>query len=105
MERFPKASQNFEKQFPHILKELQEVVNICHGAGPLDEKTRRLVKLGIAIGTKSEVAVKSHVKKAIKADISVDEIRHVVLLATTTIGFPEMFTASYWVDETLTQGD
>jgi alkylhydroperoxidase/carboxymuconolactone decarboxylase family protein YurZ len=30
-----------------------------------------------------------------------DEIRHVVLLATTTIGFPAMMSAMSWVDDVL----
>ena len=44
-----------------------ELATKCHDASPLDEKTRRLIKLGAAIGVPSEGAVKSHTRRALAA--------------------------------------
>jgi alkylhydroperoxidase/carboxymuconolactone decarboxylase family protein YurZ len=57
-------------------------------AGPLDERTSRLVKLGIAIEAMSEGAVRSNVRRALQAGATTDEILHVVALTVTTRGFP-----------------
>ena len=40
-------------EYPDVCKAFENLGTQCHEAGPLDEKTRRLVKLGIAIGTGS----------------------------------------------------
>ena len=46
----PDIYKDFIKQYPDINKSYDALANSCHKAGPLDKKTRRLVKLGIAIG-------------------------------------------------------
>jgi len=71
----------------------------CRAAGPLDGRTAALVKLGIAVGARLEGAVHSHVRRSLEAGASLDDCRHVVLLATTTIGFPAMMAALSWVED------
>lgn len=73
-------------------------------AGPLDGKTRALVKLGIAVGTQMEGAVHSHTRRAVEAGCSSDEIRHVVLLSTTTMGFPGMMKTLSWIEDIVGEG-
>ncbi len=54
MTYLPGIYKEFQQQFPDIAKAYDELALKCHSWGPLDEKTRRLVKLGIAIGLNSE---------------------------------------------------
>ena len=70
-------------------------------AGPLNAKTRALVKLAIAVGAWREGAVHSHTRRALEAGCTPDEIRHLVVLATTTLGFPSMMAALSRVDDVL----
>ena len=70
-------------------------------AGPLDAKTRALVKLALAAGAWREGAVHSHTRRAREAGCTPDEIRHVILLGTTTLGFPSMMAALTWVEDVL----
>jgi len=70
-------------------------------AGPLDAKTRALVKLALAAGAWREGAVHSHTRRALDAGCRPDEIRHVILLGTTTLGFPSMMAALTWVEDVL----
>lgn len=70
-------------------------------AGPLDEKTREFVKIGIAVGARQEGGVRSHVRRALEAGATADEIRHTVMQATTTVGFPTMMAGLSWADEIL----
>jgi 4-carboxymuconolactone decarboxylase len=70
-------------------------------AGPLDRKTRELVKIGIAIGAGQEGATHSHVRKALDAGATPDELKHAAMQALTTIGFPNMMRGLAWVEEVL----
>jgi alkylhydroperoxidase/carboxymuconolactone decarboxylase family protein YurZ len=69
--------------------------------GPLDVKTRRLIKLALAIGCSSEGAVHSHVRRAVTEGIAHDELRHVMLLAIPTLGLPAAVKAMTWIDDIL----
>lgn len=75
----------------------------AHAAGPLDKRTRALVKLALSIGVGSEGAVHAHTRKALEAGLSADEMRHVVLLAITTTGLPAAMAARSWVEDLLTK--
>jgi 4-carboxymuconolactone decarboxylase len=72
-------------------------------AGPLDEKSIHLVKLGISIGMRHEGAVHAHTRKAMAAGVSADELRHAAILAATTMGWPNMMAAYMWVEDELAE--
>jgi 4-carboxymuconolactone decarboxylase len=74
-----------------------------HSAGPLDEKTRALIKPGISTGARLEGAVHSHVHKALSVGVTPEKIHHAVLLALPTIDLPSMMAALSWVDDVLTK--
>lgn len=97
----PRPLQEFIKNYPEIWQAYEHLGEKCHEGGPLDEKTRRLVKLGIAIGGRLEGAVHSHAKRAGEQGISEDEIFHVAMLAITTIGFPSTIAAITWIRDIL----
>jgi alkylhydroperoxidase/carboxymuconolactone decarboxylase family protein YurZ len=97
----PGHYQRFTENHPRIADAYKALGDACHTAGPLDTKTRALIKLGIAIGHRHQGAVHSHARKALDAGATAEEIRHVVLLATTTIGFPGMMAGLSWVEDVL----
>ena len=96
--RPPAAHQLFVRRFRSLGK-AWDLVNEEGGAGPLDAKTQRLLKLAIAIGAKREGAVHSGVRKARDAGVSVAEMEQVVALAASTIGFPASVAVWNWVRE------
>lgn len=101
MNYLPDIYKRFRQQFPDVAKVYDSLADSCHDWGPLDEKTRRLVKLGIAIGMSSEGATRSHARRALEMGASEDELRHAALLALTTAGFPAMVAAMKWVEEVI----
>jgi alkylhydroperoxidase/carboxymuconolactone decarboxylase family protein YurZ len=103
-EFLPFSYKRFKKEFSEIEKEYDRLAKKCHISGPLDEKMRRLIKLGIAIGSESEGAIKSHARRAMAIGVTPDEIRHAVLLGLTTIGFPKMIAALNWVHQAFEEG-
>ncbi|MBS1258526.1 MAG: hypothetical protein MAG551_01585 [Candidatus Scalindua arabica] len=66
----PSQFKDIAREYPDVCKVFENLGTQCHEAGPLDEKTRRLVKLGISIGTGSEGAVHSAVRNALKTGVS-----------------------------------
>ncbi len=70
-------------------------------AGPLDEKTAQLIQLAAAAGVRSEGSVHSHVRRALDAGATPDEIRHALILLTSTIGFPTVAAALSWAGDVL----
>jgi alkylhydroperoxidase/carboxymuconolactone decarboxylase family protein YurZ len=94
----PEVYRGFRQQYPEVAEAYDALAVKCHASGPLDDRTRRLVKLGIAVGINSEGAVRSHARRALDEGVSPEELRHAVLLGLTTIGFPEMNAALKWVD-------
>jgi 4-carboxymuconolactone decarboxylase len=96
--RPPAAHQQFVRRFPSLGK-AWDLVNEEGGAGPLDAKTQRLLKLAVAIGARREGAVHSGVRKARDAGASLAEMEQVVALAASTIGFPASVAVWSWVRE------
>ncbi|HOI28228.1 MAG TPA: carboxymuconolactone decarboxylase family protein [Melioribacteraceae bacterium] len=101
MSQLPKRFERFLKEFPEIAVAYENLGDAVHKQGPLDEKSRALVKLGIAIGSGMEGSVHAQVRKALKMKISKAEIRQVALLAIPTIGFPAAMAAMSWIDDLL----
>lgn len=101
MAKLPKRYLKFFERYPNVGAAYRTLGDAVAEAGPLDAKTRALVKLAIAVGARMEGAVHSHARRAIEAGATPDEIRHTVLQATTTVGFPGMMAALSWVDDVL----
>ncbi len=101
MSKLPKRYRQFTQAYPSVAAAYEQLGTEVHGAGPLDDKTRALIKLGISVGAWLEGAVHSHVRKALDAGAKPAELRHVALLSLPTIGFPSMMAALSWVDETI----
>lgn len=97
----PEVYVAFRERFPDVAGAQDRLGAALDAAGPLDPHTRRLVKLGIAIGALAEGAVRSNARKALGEGATPEEIRHVAVLAVTTAGFPTTSAAMAWVDQVL----
>jgi alkylhydroperoxidase/carboxymuconolactone decarboxylase family protein YurZ len=104
MEYLPEVFKEFQKKYPDINKAHDDLADKCYQWGPLDKKTLRLIKVGIAIGLNSEGAVRSHARRALQEGITQDELRHAILMGLTTVGFPQMIAAQKWVEEVIEKG-
>ena len=97
----PEIYTRFRDRFPEVAHALDGLGAATDESGPLDDRTRRLVNLGVAVGAGAEGAVRSHARRAIAAGATPDEVRHVVLLAISTRGFPAAIASLGWVEEVL----
>lgn len=104
MAHLPAPYKNFVEAYPQLAEAHEQLAEVCQQAGPLDEKSCRLVKLGIAIGQLSKGAVKSHASRALAEGSSPDELRHAALLAMTTAGFPTTIAVREWIEAVIAGG-
>lgn len=96
MNNLPKPYQQFSKEHSRLWEAYEELGKAASEEGPLDLKTRELVKLGMATASKSYSAVQSHTHRALEAGASAEEIEHAIMLGVTTLGFPAMMAALSW---------
>lgn len=103
-EKLPAAAGRIADQYPEIWKAYAELGKQAAEAGPLDDRSRRLVNLALAIGARSEGAVHSHTRRALEEGLTKDEIKHTALLAITTLGFPQAVAALSWIEDITNAG-
>lgn len=95
----PRAFDEFSEAFPS-LRRAWDAMGDAAKDGPLDERTMRLIKLGVAIGAMREGAVHSGTRKALALGVSREELNQVVASAASIIGMPSTVAAWTWVRET-----
>src|ERR1700757_4142841 len=95
--QIPNPVEELWKGYPTVWKAFNELGSRCHEAGPLDEKSRRLVKLGLSIGAGLEGATHSAVRNVQSVGMTKEELDHVALLAVTLLVMPAATRAFAWV--------
>ena len=97
----PPTVRKLSEERPELWQAYQALGKACGSAGPLDQRTRRLVKLALSVGGGSEGAVHSHARRALEEGLAADELRQVAILAVPTLGFPRAVAALTWIDDIL----
>ncbi|HYS80115.1 MAG TPA: carboxymuconolactone decarboxylase family protein [Anaeromyxobacteraceae bacterium] len=95
--KLPSHFLRFKQSHPDIYRAFEELGKRVHDGGPLSERERRLVKLGIAIGVNTAGGVHSALRQATSGGCSREDVEHVALLAITTLGWPRAMAAMSWV--------
>ena len=103
MSELPKKFKDFMEDHAAIAAAYESIGTAVHADGPLDEKTRALIKLGISTGARLEGALHSHVRKAIEAGATNEEMRHAVILAIPTLGLPSTMAALSWLEDIISK--
>ena len=97
----PAIVQTFIERYPDVWESYNQLGKAAAEAGPIDEKTERLVKLAIAVGGGLEGAVRSHTRRGSASGISPEELQQVALLGITTVGWPSAIAALSWICDEL----
>ncbi len=100
-EKLPKWYRFLREKHPGVMDALDALGVAVRREGPLDHKTAHLVQLAAAAAIRSEGAVHSHARRALRAGASREEIVHSLILLVSTIGFPSVSAALSWVQEEL----
>lgn len=97
----PQHFDRLKQRYPEYVKAVESLGETVKKAGPLEGKVCHLIQLAAAAAGRSEGAVHSHSRRAQAAGATPEEIRHTLLLLTSTIGFPAVSAAMSWVDDVL----
>ena len=98
-EQLPGQYRKLMEKYPDYMKAVNNLGDVVHGQGPLDDKTAHLIQMAAAIANNSEGAAHSHARRALKAGATADEVEHAVILLTSTLGFPRVSAAMSWVGD------
>lgn len=96
------TSSNYLKlkeRHAELIEAVEVMGNAARSAGPLDEKAVQLIKLAAAAAIGSKGALRSHALRALEAGASIEEVRHAIIVLTSTIGFPTVAAALARIDE------
>ena len=100
----PGAAGGVARERPELWDAFQKLGQATSDAGPLDERSRRLVNLALAIGANSEGATHSHSRRALAEGITPAELDHVAFLAITTLGWPQAIRGLTWIRDITRSG-
>jgi len=95
----PELYLNLQRRQPELVEAYERFAAAGHEAGPLSERERRLVKLALALASGTEGATHSAARQGRDTGMSADELRHVALLAGSTLGFPAMMRGLTWIGD------
>jgi 4-carboxymuconolactone decarboxylase len=97
----PKFYQALQEKQPQWIEAVDNLGRAARAAGPLDDKTAHLIQLAACAAIRSEGGVHSHARRALDCGASPEEIRHALMLNTSTIGFPSVVAALTWAEDVL----
>ena len=98
-DELPSTAGELAEKYPDIWEQYSGLGKACSEAGPIDDETKRLVKLALAAGSDSEGAVHSHVRRGLEEGVEPETLQHVALLAIPTLGFPQAMAVLSWIDD------
>jgi alkylhydroperoxidase/carboxymuconolactone decarboxylase family protein YurZ len=101
MKGLPKTFKDFVKKHGAIWDAHEQLAMACAETGPLDRKTRELIKIGISVAARLETATKRHAIMAKQNGATADEIYQAVLMAMTTCGHPAAMAGWQWANDAL----
>lgn len=91
-----RSPRHFGEEFPEIYEAYDQLVKKCHEKGPLDQKTRQLIKIAVASASYLENTVKANTARAIRMGITREEIEQAILITMPMVGYPKMVAALGW---------
>ena len=95
--KVPATFKAFIQKFPELGEAHEKVGRAVDKMGPLDAKTCALIKMGICLGAGLESAMRSHVRRAISAGATEQELEQALMLGMNTCGFPRTVAAWHWM--------
>ncbi|MCF8093785.1 MAG: carboxymuconolactone decarboxylase family protein [Desulfobacteraceae bacterium] len=96
-EQMPKNYQKMQTENPKVMQAVSDLGQAARAEGPLDAKTVELIQMAGAAALKLEGAVHSHTRRALDAGATREEIKHTLIVLTSTIGFPTVAAAMSWM--------
>ncbi len=95
----PKHYQKVKDFHPDYIKAMENLGQVIKSQGPLNQRDIHLVQIAASVSSGSEGATHSHVRRALEDGVTKEEIRHCIMLLTSTIGFPSTMAGLSWAND------
>jgi AhpD family alkylhydroperoxidase len=105
MSKVPSFYSAFRERHPDVARAYEALGDAARAAGPLDPVQIELVKLALAAGSRLEGGVHAHVRRALDAGATPEQLRHVPLLAITTLGFSSAMALRAMIDDEIAKAE
>jgi 4-carboxymuconolactone decarboxylase len=102
-ESYPKNYLLQRQEHGAFVEAVEALGKVVREQGPIDGKTAHLIQLAASVAIHSEGAVHSHVRRALEAGATADEVKHAIILLTSTVGFPTVSAALSWAQDILAE--
>ena len=84
----------FKSMHTDVYKAYEAYGKVVHEqGGPIEEKTRWLIKVAVSAAGQHDFSLRSHIHKALSAGCTRSEVEHAILLIAPTAGFPTAMEA------------
>ncbi len=90
----PSGAGKVATQYPEVWEAFSRLGKACSESGPLDARTRRLVKLALSV-----VAGSLTPSRAPREGVEPEALKQVAMLAIPTIGLPAGVAALTWIED------
>lgn len=97
--KIPSHYLKVKEKHPEFIEAVEKLGEVTKGAGPLDQKTAHLLQLAAGVSVKSEGAVHSHTRQLLQSGADPMEIRHAIIVLSSTIGFPNVMAGLTWAND------
>ncbi len=101
MGKLPSFYSSFREKHPEVARAYEALGESTRAAGPLPAPQAELIKLALAAGARLEGGVHSHARRALEAGATPETLRHVPVLAITTLGFPAAMALRALIEDVL----
>ena len=101
MAELPSHYQSEKHQQREFIAAVETLGKTLKEQGPVAAKSAHLLQLAASIAIHSEGGVHSHVRQAMDNGATREEIRHAIILLTSTLGFPTVSAALSWAEDIL----
>jgi AhpD family alkylhydroperoxidase len=92
-EKEPRTIREFKKRFPDLWEAYVWYRDASDHQGPLDLKTRELIKVGVSAALGREGGLVAHITRARKSGASEEEILQAILISGPLAGMPGALAA------------
>lgn len=84
----------FRAEFPELSEKIDAASHAIHvDGGPLDERTRALLKVAVSAAAGHHTALETHITRARALGVTDPAIVHALLMLVSTCGFPTFMEA------------
>ena len=101
MGQLPSHYQSEKLQQNEFIGAVEALGKALKAQGPVQGKWAHLLQLAASIAIHSEGGVHSHVRQALDHGATREEVRHAIILLTSTLGFPTVSAALSWAEDIL----